>query len=153
MFRNVSNVKTMDSLAQVFKALAHPHRLAILHKLAACCRPGTVWQVSSSDVARVGWLGEGLGIAPSTVSHHLKELVRAGVIKTRRQGKNVLAWIDLEVLAGLAEYFLSLTGPGGPVKGSGHSSADMAPTPEGADLGRCCNDPQAKLSPSDLEKE
>ena len=97
-----------DLRARLFKALANPHRLAILERLAACCAPGVVWQVPDSAAANVGDLGSGLGIAGSTLSHHLKELVHAGLIRTERRGKNVVCWLDPDVLRDLADYFKSL---------------------------------------------
>jgi ArsR family transcriptional regulator len=92
----------------LFKALANPHRLAILERLAACCAPGVVWQAPDSATTNVGDLGNGLGIAGSTLSHHLKELIHAGLIRTERRGKNVACWLDPDVLRDLAEYFQSL---------------------------------------------
>ncbi|MEJ2694999.1 MAG: metalloregulator ArsR/SmtB family transcription factor, partial [Candidatus Thiodiazotropha sp.] len=62
------------SLAEMFKALGNDHRLEIFHRLAGCCDLGDVGYY-------VGQLGEGLNIAPSTLSHHLKELHRAGLIE------------------------------------------------------------------------
>jgi len=44
--------------------------------------------------ACVGDLGDGLELAPSTVSHHLKEL--------RRAGQHVECWADSDVLECLA---------------------------------------------------
>ena len=52
-----------------------------------------------------GEVGEGLGIAPSTVSHHLKELRRAGLIKVEKRGQRAECWVDPEILAELAEFF------------------------------------------------
>ena len=53
----------------------------------------------------VGELGEGLGIAPSTLSHHLKELHRAGLIEMERQGKRIDCWIDPAILNQLSDFF------------------------------------------------
>lgn len=93
-----------DLLAMMFKALGNPHRLAIFHRLTTCCRPGTRCDLASVRFT-VGQLGEGLGIAPSTLSHHLKELHRAGLIEMQRQGKEVKCWIDPVVLERLAGFF------------------------------------------------
>lgn len=87
------------SLAEMFKALGNDHRLAIFHRLAGgCCDLGSVGYY-------VGQLGEGLNIAPSTLSHHLKELHRAGLIEMERRGKQVMCWIEPEVLKQLAYFF------------------------------------------------
>jgi ArsR family transcriptional regulator len=53
----------------------------------------------------VGDLGDGLDIAPSTLSHHLKELQRCGLIRTERRGKNVQCWVDPEVLEQMSYFF------------------------------------------------
>ncbi len=42
----------------------------------------------------VGELGRGLGIGAPTVSHHLKELTRAGLIRTRKRGQNTECWVS-----------------------------------------------------------
>ena len=90
--------------AEVFKALGNPHRLKIFMKLVTCCAPGTKAPYDTST-ACVGELGHDLGIAPSTVSHHIKELRNAGLIKMERQGKNVLSWVDPDILRELSRFF------------------------------------------------
>ena len=50
-------------------------------------------------------LGEGLTIAPSTLSHHLKELHRAGLIQMQRNGKHVECWVEPQVLERLSAFF------------------------------------------------
>lgn len=88
----------------MFKALGNHHRLAIFHRLTTCCSPGTVCNLEAVSY-NVGQLGEGLDIAPSTLSHHLKELHRAGLIEMERQGKQVKCWIDPAILERLADFF------------------------------------------------
>lgn len=94
-----------EQLPQIFKALGNPSRFALFHRLTQCCRPGTRCEVGEAIRYTVGELGEGMSIAPSTLSHHLKELHIAGLIKMERQGKQVLCWIDPEVLDQLADFF------------------------------------------------
>ena len=53
----------------------------------------------------VGALGKDLDIAPSTVSHHLKELAQAGLIKMNRRGQNTECQVDPEVVKIVAEFF------------------------------------------------
>jgi ArsR family transcriptional regulator len=95
-----------DPLSEMFKALGNAHRLAIFHRLTTCCRPGTSCDLESVRFS-VGQLGEGLDIAPSTLSHHLKELHRAGLIRMEREGKQVKCWIDPAVLDRLAGFFVA----------------------------------------------
>ncbi len=105
----MSNIET-DTAASVakyalaFKALGNPHRLKIFIKLITCCAPGTKSYCEEGS-ACVGDLGQDLRIVPSTVSHHIKELRNAGLIKVERQGKNVVSWIDADMLAELSRFF------------------------------------------------
>jgi ArsR family transcriptional regulator len=70
-----------------------------------CCAPGTQCGVDEAARFCVGDLGDGLDIAPSTLSHHLKELQRCGLIRTERRGKNVQCWVDPEVLEQMSYFF------------------------------------------------
>lgn len=103
----MSNNEIMSSneLADVFKALSNPNRLQIYQRLLSCCTPGTI---CSSDVVNgfcVGELGQDIAVAPSTLSHHIKELQRAGLIITRRSGKNVECFVDPTKIQTLREFF------------------------------------------------
>ncbi|MCG8001426.1 MAG: metalloregulator ArsR/SmtB family transcription factor [Candidatus Thiodiazotropha lotti] len=89
----------------MFKALGNPHRLLIFKRLSSCCQPGTRCDLEQAISFSVGELGEGLGIAPSTLSHHLKELHRTGLIEMERQGKRVVCWIAPETLNSLSNFF------------------------------------------------
>ena len=92
--------------AEMFKALGNPHRLSIFQQLTQCCAPGTACDVKDAHIT-VGDIGDKLDIAPSTVSHHLKELFRAGLIQTRRNGKNIECRIEPELLHELSQFFSS----------------------------------------------
>ena len=111
--------KKNKALARALKALSNPHRLAILRRLVRCCAPGTVCR---GDVRRqpcVGELGRDLGIVPSTVSHHLKELRAAGLVRMERRGQTIECSVDAEALGDLAEFFSGLTGGGPRPRGKG----------------------------------
>lgn len=103
----MSNNKTepLDRYAEIFKALSNPHRLKIFRRLTTCCAPGTVSLVDPESTAYVGELGRELDIVPSTVSHHIKELRRAGIIRTRREGQKIACWVDPEILDELKMFF------------------------------------------------
>ena len=92
-------------LAEAFKALSNPHRLALFNRLMNCCTPGTKCSPAAAVRYCVGELGEGLDIAPSTLSHHLKELNRAGLVEMERKGKNVECWVDATKLEKLSTFF------------------------------------------------
>jgi len=88
----------------MFKALSTTHRLKIFLRLASCGTGGIACKTEQACEC-VGDLGCNLGIAPSTVSHHLKELHRAGLIRSRRQGQRIECWVDPEVLNSLSHFF------------------------------------------------
>jgi ArsR family transcriptional regulator, arsenate/arsenite/antimonite-responsive transcriptional repressor len=94
--------------ASLFKALSNPYRLDIFVRLASCCRPGTRWS-GSAERACVGEVAKDFDLAPSTVSHHLKELVQAGLICTERAGQNVECWVDPNIVDELADFFKRTT--------------------------------------------
>ena len=94
--------------ASRFKALSNPHRLALFQRLSRCCAPGTRCDVVQA-VLSVGELGEGLAIAPSTLSHHLKELNHAGLVQMERRGKQVICWVEPGTLTELAGLFTPAT--------------------------------------------
>ena len=95
----------LDDLAEVLKALSNPNRLKIFTRLASCCRPGTVSYIEDENTACVGELGEELSIVKSTVSHHLKELRRVGLIRTERRGQKIACWVDPERVDALKKFF------------------------------------------------
>jgi len=91
--------------AERFKALSNPHRLALFQRMTHCCAPGTTCDIEQASQLSVGQLGEGLDIAPSTLSHHLKELNRAGLVQMERRGKQVVCWVEAATLQDLAALF------------------------------------------------
>jgi DNA-binding transcriptional ArsR family regulator len=103
----MSNNKTIkpEEFAEIFKALSNPNRLKIFTLLTSCCIPGTVSVLDSDDTACVGDLGRELDIVKSTVSHHIKELRRVGLIRTRRDGQKILCWVDPELVNALRDFF------------------------------------------------
>ena len=89
----MSNYQTeeLQAFANAFKALANPHRLQIFNILSSCCEAGTECDVRQHCV---GDIASQVDVAPSTLSHHLKELQQAGLISTRRQGKQIFCSIN-----------------------------------------------------------
>ena len=77
---------SFDSTVEFAKALADETRQKIM---ALCC---CEWVSVNDIVAR-------LDVAQPTVSHHLKILKNAGLVKSERKGKQVLYTIDQQRLA------------------------------------------------------
>lgn len=101
---NLQNIG-LEKMAGVFKALSNPHRLKIFVELVSCCSPGTVHCEDAEGGRYVGQLAEGLQLAPSTVSHHLKELRQAGLLIMTRKGQNIECWVNPDVLKDLSAFF------------------------------------------------
>lgn len=95
----------IEKFAEIFKALSNPNRLRIFMRLVSCCSPEAV--CSGDADTCIGELGRDLGIVPSTVSHHIKELHRAGLIRMERNGQRIECRVDYETLCNLANYFES----------------------------------------------
>jgi ArsR family transcriptional regulator len=53
----------------------------------------------------VGDIGKFLGIVPSTISHHLKELRQAGLIQMERRGQKMECWIDPKTVKAMGAFF------------------------------------------------
>ncbi len=111
IFRYMSNNrdKNIEKFADMFKALSNPNRLEIFLRLISCCQPGTIASINPSTgmpgCACVGELGEDLGIVPSTISHHIKELRQAGLIRMERRGQKIECFVDPATLTALQEFF------------------------------------------------
>lgn len=103
---SISKNTDIELLATRLKALSNPGRLQIFRQLALCCATGASCGTDEQAMRRcVGELGQGLDLAPSTVSHHIKELRQAGLIRVERRGQNIHCWIDPDVVRSLADFF------------------------------------------------
>jgi ArsR family transcriptional regulator, arsenate/arsenite/antimonite-responsive transcriptional repressor len=80
------------ALAIRLKALAEPARLQLVDYLSA--QPNQ--EACTCDMAPV------VGLAESTTSHHLKQLLTAGLVTKRRQGMNVHYRIRPDALTAIA---------------------------------------------------
>ncbi|MGD8837279.1 MAG: metalloregulator ArsR/SmtB family transcription factor [Desulfobacteraceae bacterium] len=97
---------TVDDFAEIFKALSNPNRLRIFIRLASCCKPGTVGFMDEGSTAFIGELAQEVNVVKSTVSHHIKELRRVGLIRTERQGQKIACWVDPQTVDALRDFFL-----------------------------------------------
>jgi ArsR family transcriptional regulator len=120
-----SQKEEVHRLAEVFKALSNPNRLHIFLRLVSCCPPGTKCISDAAGQPCVGELGQDLEIDPSTVSHHLKELRRSGLIRMERRGKNIICWVEREMVLAVATLL------------TGHPPIDTAREKERMSAGEC----------------
>ena len=96
----------IEQTAARLKALSNPNRLQIFVQLTQSCTPGASCSADEEGMRRcVGELGQDLGLAPSTVSHHIKELRQVGLIRVERRGQNMHCWVDADVVRSLADFF------------------------------------------------
>ena len=96
-------MKDADAAASL-AALGHEARLKVFRVLVK----------AGPDGAPVGEIGRVLGIAPSTLAHHLGALVAAGLVTQEKRGREVvnraefvamralLAYVESECCTGLA---------------------------------------------------
>lgn len=74
-----------EQVAAVARALAEPRRFAILQ------------QIASQEALPCTCLAERDCISPATLSHHIKELQEAGLIRAEREGRGMKLSLRREV--------------------------------------------------------
>ncbi len=89
----------------MFGALSNPNRAIIFSRLASFCRGEAASCIRDDMRACVGDLGKNLNIAASTVSHHIKELHRAGMIEVEKCGRKVKCRVDPKAVQELEKFF------------------------------------------------
>ena len=88
---------TVETAADALAALGAPVRLDVLRLLVRAGAPGLA----------VGRLQERLGLPASTLSHHLRALLAAGVLEQERQGRTLICRARYDRIKALAEFLLS----------------------------------------------
>ena len=85
---------SLDGKAEQLKALGDPTRLRILRLLPMLQQAPSEQDPDCKGVYNVSELGEELGIPQPTVSHHLKVLYQAGLLKNQKMCRDVYYWVD-----------------------------------------------------------
>jgi ArsR family transcriptional regulator, arsenate/arsenite/antimonite-responsive transcriptional repressor len=80
-----------EATARLFRALADPHRVRIVNLLATSPDPVCVCEFTGP-----------LGLSQPTVSHHLKKLVQAGLLRREQRGTWAYYSLDRDTLGRLA---------------------------------------------------
>ena len=104
-FDNVRNMKMnhtpippLTLAAASFAALGSEQRLLVLRCLVR----------AGSDGLSIGDLGERTGVTGSTLTHHLKLLAAAGLVKQERQGRSTIcAAVAYDEVKALANFLLT----------------------------------------------
>lgn len=84
----------MFNIARAFEALSHEARLAVFRLLIPIGPAGLA----------AGTVSEKLGLAPNVLSFHLGRLTGAGLLRSRRQGRNLYYAVDYAHLGELAGF-------------------------------------------------
>ena len=93
-------MKTNDAIEQL-AALAQENRLALFKELVKHHHP----EPAQAGIA-AGELARTLDIPAPTLSFHLKELSRAGLIQSDKQGRHVIYRADLTAMSSLIAFLL-----------------------------------------------
>ncbi|MGA2189227.1 MAG: helix-turn-helix domain-containing protein [Steroidobacteraceae bacterium] len=86
-------MKTPDVI-EALAALAHEHRLAIYRLLVQ----------RGPEGLSAGTIGQRIGLLPSSLTFHLQNLQRAGLITQRRESRQLFYSVDFSVMSGLVGY-------------------------------------------------
>jgi ArsR family transcriptional regulator len=98
----------IGNLARVFKALGDESRMAIFQFLRERCGAGC--RVTDEGAERtVSEIAKAFDLALSTVSHHIKELRNAGLIRCERDGQRVYCSVNEKLLRDLKGFFVDRT--------------------------------------------
>jgi ArsR family transcriptional regulator len=86
-----------EQFASISKALADPKRFEMLQRIAA-----------SKEAPTCSCVCDWLGLAPATISHHLRELESAGLVTVEREGKFARISLRRDVLNAYVSRLASL---------------------------------------------
>jgi ArsR family transcriptional regulator len=98
----VTTARATD-LARAFKALGDPTRLAIFELVRARVDPAEGRSPGEIENS-ISQIASRFDLSLSTVSHHIKELRQAGLIRCDRRGQSIYCTVDPEVLEDLGRF-------------------------------------------------
>ena len=82
------------AVIEALGALAHEHRLAVYRLLVE----------QGPEGLAAGVIGERVGLVPSSLTFHLQNLQRAGLITQRRESRQLIYSADFTAMNGLVGY-------------------------------------------------
>jgi|APSaa5957512622_1039677.scaffolds.fasta_scaffold03785_8 ArsR family transcriptional regulator, arsenate/arsenite/antimonite-responsive transcriptional repressor len=97
-----------NKITKVFKALSDANRLSILEETCAIGNKCSAGEESCVPGSCVKNITEDSGLSKSTISHHLKTLIDADLISTKKEGKYVLCEVNEDMLDELIKYINSI---------------------------------------------
>ncbi len=86
----------LDDAAARLEALGNPTRLRVYRALVRAGEPGM----------SVGRLQSKLGVAASTLSHHIKTLVIVGLVSQERHATTLICRANYQVMRGLVDFLV-----------------------------------------------
>ncbi len=96
----------LDRVVGMLKALSNPQRLRIFLRLVECGAAGASCQPGEDSVRQcVADLAGAVDVAPSTLSHHLKELRQAGLMDVERRGRFLECTVRPDATGLLSAFF------------------------------------------------
>jgi DNA-binding transcriptional ArsR family regulator len=105
-------MSTVSPESRALAALGHDARLSIFRLLVQ----------AGEDGLRVGEIGAHLGLAPSTLAHHLSMLVDAGLVRQERRGREVVNGVDFPAMHRLVGFLTSECCVGVTIRPSGDAA-------------------------------
>jgi ArsR family transcriptional regulator len=95
---------------RIFKALSNESRLEILKSLYQEGISGTMegQGLCTENCSCVGDIVERFRLAPSTISHHIRELAMAGLVRVERNGQFIRIFPNPEALKAISTFSDSL---------------------------------------------
>mgnify|MGYP006294432213 CR=1 FL=1 len=100
-----SESPTLEEVAETFRALGHPNRLAIilwlLEEHVASC-PGEPMECAMKPATcDFTDLVDRLEVTKATLSHHVKKLSEAGLLRCEREGRSLRCAVNVDRLAAI----------------------------------------------------
>jgi len=97
MEQKPATLPELTRAATAFAALGSEHRLSILRRLVRAGPEGLP----------MGSLGDAVGVTGSVLTHHLKQLVSAGLVTQRRDGRRLLCSVVHAEVEALSSFLIS----------------------------------------------
>ena len=86
-----------EQIHLIAKALADPRRLELLRQIGSCTKPAQCSEIKDSH-----------SVSAATLSHHMKELETAGLVRVMREGKFASYLLRRDVLHAYTEQLAKL---------------------------------------------